>query len=140
MSKPSFYGFYHFVLCSYRYIRMEYEPVFGLDNICKRFDDASHDKNNQFVEGLQYSLDEAVLMTAVMVPDHEVDHRNVIQILCVFLLLLFLKNMKDFMGGFPISKFRLTMSVDGISHGSSSTSRTYCEQHQKARRSLSICH
>lgn len=56
---------------------MEYESVFGLDNICKRFNDASHDQQNHFVEGLQYGLDEAVLMTAVMVPDHEVDHRNV---------------------------------------------------------------
>lgn len=66
-----------FALCAFRYIRMEYEPVFGLDNICKRFNDASHDPQNHFVEGLQYGLDEAVLMTAVMVPDHEVDHRNV---------------------------------------------------------------
>lgn len=56
---------------------MEYEPVFGLENICKRFDEASHDKNNHFVEGLQYNLNEAVIMTAVMVPDHEVDHRRV---------------------------------------------------------------
>lgn len=56
---------------------MDYEPVYGLDNIAKRFNDASHDANNHFVEGLQYSLDEAVIMTAVMVPDHEVDHRNV---------------------------------------------------------------
>lgn len=56
---------------------MEYEPVFGLENIVKRFDDASRDESNHFVEGLQYSLDEAVIMTAVMVPDHEVDHRKV---------------------------------------------------------------
>lgn len=61
-----------------RFIRLEYEPVFGLDNIAKRFDEASHDANNHFVEGLQYSLDDAVVMTGVMVPDHEVDHRNVI--------------------------------------------------------------
>lgn len=60
-----------------RFIRMEYEAVFGLENIVKRFDEVSHDTNNHFVEGLQYSLDEAVIMTAVMVPDHEVDHRNV---------------------------------------------------------------
>lgn len=56
---------------------MEYEPVFGLDNIAKRFNEASHDTNNQFVEGLQYSLDEAVIMTAVMVPDHDVDYKKV---------------------------------------------------------------
>lgn len=60
-----------------RYIRLEYEPVFGLENICKRFNDASHDTTNDFVEGLQYSLNEAVIMTGIMVPDHEVDHTKV---------------------------------------------------------------
>lgn len=62
----------------YRFIRLEYEPVFGLENIAKRFDEASHDTNNHFVEGLQYSLNDGVVMTGVMVPDHEVDFRNVI--------------------------------------------------------------
>lgn len=51
--------------------------MFGLENIAKRFDEASRDTSNHFVEGLQYSLDEAVIMTGVMVPDHEVDYRNV---------------------------------------------------------------
>lgn len=53
---------------------MDYEPVFGLDNIVNRFSDVSHDTTNQFVEALQYKLEEAVVMTAVMVPDHEVDY------------------------------------------------------------------
>lgn len=66
------------ILPATRFIRLEYEPVFGLDNIAKRFDEASHDTNNHFVEGLQYSLDDGVVMTGVMVPDHEVDFRNVI--------------------------------------------------------------
>lgn len=56
---------------------MEYEVVRGLENICKKFNDASHNKQNDFVEGLQYSLDEAVIMTAVMVPDHKVDFDKV---------------------------------------------------------------
>lgn len=56
---------------------MEYEPVFGLDNIVKTFDDASHNPDNHFVEGLQYSLDEAVIMKGFMVPDHDVDHTKV---------------------------------------------------------------
>lgn len=59
---------------------MVYEPVFGLDNICKRFSDVSHDTNNHFVEGLQYNLNEAVIMAASMVPDHEVNFTNVIDI------------------------------------------------------------
>lgn len=75
MYKPFFRSF-HFYLN--RFIRLEYEPVFGLENIAKRFNEASHDTTNHFVEGLQYSLDEAVIMTGVMVPDHEVDHRNVV--------------------------------------------------------------
>lgn len=61
-----------------RYIKLTYEPVTGLEAICKRFDAASHDKNNHFVEGLQYSLDKAVIMTGVMVPDSQVDHNKVI--------------------------------------------------------------
>lgn len=58
--------------------------MLGLDNIAKRFDEVSHDTSNHFVEGLQYSLDEAVIMTGVMVPDHEVDYRNVIVQTCHF--------------------------------------------------------
>lgn len=61
-----------------RFIRLEYEPVFGLENIAKRFNEASHDMSNHFVEGLQYSLHEAVIITGAMVPDGEVDYRNVI--------------------------------------------------------------
>lgn len=60
-----------------KYIKMLYEPVRGLDNIVERFQKATLDKSNHFVEGLQYSLDEAVIMTAVMVPDNEVDHTRV---------------------------------------------------------------
>lgn len=56
---------------------MEYEPIFGLDEIAKRFDEACYNSSNQFVEALQYSLNEAVLMTGVMVQDHEVDYRKV---------------------------------------------------------------
>lgn len=63
-----------------RYVRIEYEPVFGIENIAKRFNDASYDSNNHFVEGIQYSLDEAVIITGVMVSDHEVDYRKVTSI------------------------------------------------------------
>lgn len=94
---------------------MEYEPVFGLENIAKRFNEASHDASNHFVEGLQYSLDEAVLMTAVMVPDHEVDHKKVKSI-CLKLL-----NMSWSCSKFPLN--RSTMLANGISHGSSNMLR-----------------
>lgn len=72
-----FNNWFSFILLSTRFIRMVYEPVFGLDNIVKRFSEVTHDFGNHFVEGLQYNLDEAVIMTAAMVPDHEVDYTNV---------------------------------------------------------------
>lgn len=67
----------HSLSSQFRYIRLEYEPVFGLENICKLFDEASHDARNHFVEGLQFSLNKAVIMTGVMVPDHDVDFTKV---------------------------------------------------------------
>lgn len=99
---------------------MEYEPVFGLAEIAKRFNDASHDTTNHFVEGLQYSLDEAVIMTAVMVADHEVDHRNVRlnQRNQNFILYFFLLKL-------DISSSRLITLANGINHGSSNMSKIF---------------
>nr|XP_061790164.1 delta(24)-sterol reductase-like [Nerophis lumbriciformis] len=48
------------------WVKLHYEPVQGLDNICRRFAEASRDKRNTFVEGIQYSLDSAVIMTGTM--------------------------------------------------------------------------
>lgn len=65
------------ILPATKYIRLKYEPVKGLDNIVAKFDKESKDKSNDFVEGLQYSLNEAVIMTANMVQDSEVDQSKV---------------------------------------------------------------
>ncbi|XP_066547768.1 delta(24)-sterol reductase [Amia ocellicauda] len=59
-----------------RYVRLRYEPVRGLANICQRFAQESANKENQFVEGLQYSRDEAVIMTGVMTEEAEPDKIN----------------------------------------------------------------
>lgn len=100
-----------------RFIRLEYEPVFGLDNIVRRFNEASHDTSNHFVEGLQYSLDEAVIMTGAMVPDHEVDHRNVnIQ--------KFSRTRKIKIEIVLLFSNRLTMLTNGISRGFSNMLKT----------------
>ncbi|XP_036377811.1 delta(24)-sterol reductase [Megalops cyprinoides] len=58
------------------WVKMRYEPVRGLDAICQRFAEESANKENQFVEGLQYSLDEAVIMTGVMTDVAEPDKIN----------------------------------------------------------------
>ena len=55
------------------WVKLTYEPVHGLENICQRFAQESANKENQFVEGLQYSLDEAVIMTGVMTEEAEPD-------------------------------------------------------------------
>lgn len=51
------------------WVKLRYEPVRGLENICKRFAEASENKQNTFVEGIQFSLDTAVIMTGTM-SDH----------------------------------------------------------------------
>lgn len=65
------------ILLATKYIRLKYEPVKGLDNIVAKFDKETKDKSNDFVEGLQYSLNEAVIMTANMVQDSDVDYSKV---------------------------------------------------------------
>ncbi|KAL8178617.1 UNVERIFIED_CONTAM: Delta(24)-sterol reductase [Gekko kuhli] len=49
-----------------KYIKLHYEPVRGLKAICKRFTEESEKKENHFVEGLVYSLEEAVIMSGVL--------------------------------------------------------------------------
>uniref|UniRef100_W5L1N3 Delta(24)-sterol reductase n=1 Tax=Astyanax mexicanus TaxID=7994 RepID=W5L1N3_ASTMX len=59
-----------------KWVKLRYKAVRGLDNICKTFSEESANKENQFVEGLQYSLDEAVIMTGTMTDDAEPDKIN----------------------------------------------------------------
>lgn len=54
-----------------KYIKLRFEPVRGLEEICDKFKHASQQQENHFVEGLLYSLDEAVIMTGVMTDEVE---------------------------------------------------------------------
>lgn len=63
------------------WVKLRYEPVRGLDNICKRFTEASENKQNTFVEGIQYSRDSAVIMTGTMT-DHA-EPSKVCECVCV---------------------------------------------------------
>ncbi|KAM4872973.1 delta(24)-sterol reductase isoform 2-T2 [Thomomys bottae] len=49
-----------------KYVKLRFEPVHGLEAICEKFTQESQRSENHFVEGLLYSLDEAVIMTGVM--------------------------------------------------------------------------
>jgi len=55
------------------WVKLRYEPVRGLENICRRFTEASQNKQNTFVEGLQYGRDAAVVMTGTMTDHAEPD-------------------------------------------------------------------
>ncbi|XP_028902296.1 delta(24)-sterol reductase [Ornithorhynchus anatinus] len=59
-----------------KYVRLQYEPVRGLERICERFTQESGRAENHFVEGLLFSLDEAVIMTGVMTDKAEPDKLN----------------------------------------------------------------
>uniref|UniRef100_A0A3P8UZR1 Delta(24)-sterol reductase n=1 Tax=Cynoglossus semilaevis TaxID=244447 RepID=A0A3P8UZR1_CYNSE len=59
-----------------QWVKLHYEPVSGLENICKRFTEASENKQNTFVEGIQYSLDKAVIMRGTMTDHAEPDKIN----------------------------------------------------------------
>ncbi|NWY76839.1 DHC24 reductase, partial [Erithacus rubecula] len=54
-----------------KYVKIHYEPVRGLQKICEKFTEESKKKENNFVEGLLYSLDEAVIMTGVLTDEAE---------------------------------------------------------------------
>lgn len=54
-----------------KYVKIHYEPVRGLQKICEKFAEESKKKENSFVEGLVYSLEEAVIMTGVLTDEAE---------------------------------------------------------------------
>jgi len=54
-------------------VRLEYQPVRQLDDVLRAFISALEDKRNEFVEGLVYSRDSAVIMTGQMTDDLEPD-------------------------------------------------------------------
>lgn len=54
-----------------KYVKIHYQPVRGLQKICERFAEESKKKENSFVEGIVYSLEEAVIMTGVLTDEAE---------------------------------------------------------------------
>ncbi|KAG5885059.1 hypothetical protein JTB14_018289 [Gonioctena quinquepunctata] len=54
-----------------KYVILTYEPVRGLENIARKFKEASLNSSNEFVEALSYSDNEAVIMTGMQTDDAE---------------------------------------------------------------------
>lgn len=61
------------IIPAQQWVKLRYKAVRGLDAICKVFAEESANKDNHFVEGIQYSLNEAVIMTGVMTDHAESD-------------------------------------------------------------------
>ncbi|XP_062960796.1 delta(24)-sterol reductase isoform X2 [Cynocephalus volans] len=59
-----------------KYVKLRFEPVRGMEAICDKFSHESQQRENHFVEGLLYSLDEAVIMTGVMTDEAEPSKLN----------------------------------------------------------------
>ncbi len=57
-----------------KYVRVQYQPVRGLDELCSHFDKECRDlKNNEFVEALVYSRHTGVIMTGVLTDETKPD-------------------------------------------------------------------
>ncbi|KAJ8950390.1 hypothetical protein NQ314_007929 [Rhamnusium bicolor] len=58
-----------------KYVKLTYNPVRGLETIAKKFEEASKNTENEFVEALAYSEDQAVIMTGIQTDAPEYDKR-----------------------------------------------------------------
>jgi len=54
-------------------VRLEYKPVRQFDDVVHAFVSATENKHNEFVEGLVYSHDSAVIMMGQMTDNLEPD-------------------------------------------------------------------
>ncbi|XP_064626464.1 delta(24)-sterol reductase-like [Lineus longissimus] len=62
-----------------KYVKVEYMPVYSFDDIQKKFsEEVMKKENNDFVEGLMYSENTAVIMTANMTDEAEPEKINAI--------------------------------------------------------------
>ncbi|KAK2159843.1 hypothetical protein LSH36_145g06026 [Paralvinella palmiformis] len=62
-----------------KYVRLEYQPVHRFEEIVSTFKEKTlKEANNDFVEGLVFSKDEAIIMTGIMTDDVEEDKINAI--------------------------------------------------------------
>ncbi|KAK4014273.1 hypothetical protein OUZ56_026805 [Daphnia magna] len=67
------------IIPALQFVRLEYQSVSSLDEACRVFQEQTlKDENNQFVEGLMFSLNRGVIMTANMVNSAEPGKLNVI--------------------------------------------------------------
>lgn len=63
----------------FRFVKLKYEPVYSLEKAMQVFEAQSREKSeNQFVEGIMFSLDLGVIMTGKMVDTaNNVSYKNV---------------------------------------------------------------
>lgn len=63
-----------------KYVKLNYEPIRGLKNIVNRFSGINADSTNEFVEGLMYDQNQAVIMTGNQTDEFEIDKVGILLI------------------------------------------------------------
>lgn len=88
-----------------KYVKLTYWPVSGEENIAKKFIAVSSNRSNEFVEGIAYSENEAVIMTGLQTDIAESDKVS--------------KHAHPIKPSLILNQiFRLTQLANGTNHGS----------------------
>ena len=54
-------------------MKVTYQPIYDVETLCQKIQEESNKEENDFVEGLAYSLNESVLMTSLLTDHCEED-------------------------------------------------------------------
>ena len=54
-------------------MKVTYQPIYDVETLCQKIQEESNKEENDFVEGLAYSLNESVLMTSLLTDNCEED-------------------------------------------------------------------
>ena len=54
-------------------MKVIYQPIYDVETLCQKIQEESNKEENDFVEGLVYSLNESVLMTSLLTDHYEKD-------------------------------------------------------------------
>lgn len=83
-----------------KYVKVTYQPIYDEETLCQKIQEESNKEENDFVEGLAYSLNESVLMTSLLTDHCEEDKVSwflelnlIVLINCFGIWILFLREI-----------------------------------------------
>ena len=81
-------------------MKVTYQPIYNVETLCQKIQEESNKEENDFVEGLAYSLNESVLMTSLLTDHCEEDKVSwflelnlIVLINCFGIWILFLREI-----------------------------------------------